>query len=119
MGDSLSRSRLAATCRFRALAACALACLAPGVPAATQDATRGAPGARGASGSVFLYEESSGSRILYREEKGGILLPASSMVAGSRREEMPPVEPAKGGEAAPRRPQAARAVPTSGVAAKP
>ena len=53
-------------------------------------AKRGA-GFKGATGSVVLYHEAAGARILYLEEKGGILLPVAPAVPGSRRDDLPPV----------------------------
>jgi hypothetical protein len=47
-------------------------------------------GATGASGPILQYEESRGGRIVYLEERGGILLPVADPVARSRRDELPP-----------------------------
>ena len=55
-----------------------------------EPAKRGA-GFKGATGSVVQYQEAAGARILYLEEKGGILLPVAPAVPGSRRDDLPPV----------------------------
>ena len=56
---------------------------------------RHGPGPRGAAGAVTQYQEAAGGRILYLEEKGGLLMPVAPAVPGSRRDDLPPVAAAK------------------------
>lgn len=64
------------------------------------------PAFKGAAGSVIQYQEAAGGRILYLEEKGGILVPVAPAVPGSRRDELPPVA-------------SAASAPAGGAVAKP
>lgn len=78
------------------------------------EAPKRAAGFRGAAGAVVRYEESVGNRILYHEEKGGLIVPVAPPVEGSRREALPPLASAKGAPAAP----AAKAAPADAGIAK-
>jgi len=70
-----------------------LAALVPPIAALAEmpaPARHGA-GPKGATGAVTQYQEAAGGRILYLEEKGGILVPVAPAVPGSRRDDLPPV----------------------------
>lgn len=76
------------------------ACLHPAAARAEMPASpkRGA-GPKGAAGPVIEFDEAAGGRILYRDEKGGILAPIAPAIPGSRRDGLPPLAPAAGSPA--------------------
>jgi hypothetical protein len=116
MGDSPARYAAIdrRTRAIRGAFAFALAMLPVAVPAELPEAPRRAAGFRGAAGAVVQYEESVGNRILYHEEKGGLIVPVAPPVEGSRREALPPLASAKGAPVAP----AAKASPADAGIAK-
>lgn len=73
-----------------ALCAGAFLCCPAPASAGMPQPPRQEAGARGASGPILQYVESRGGRIVYLEERGGILLPVADPVPGSRRDELPP-----------------------------
>lgn len=81
-------------------------------------AKRGA-GFKGATGSVVQYQEAAGARILYLEEKGGILLPVAPAVPGSRRDDLPPVASASAPAGAASGAAARKAAAPAGAIARP
>lgn len=102
--------------RGRALAAgAALAlCLCAQAASGPAEAPKRAPGAKGATGSIVLHEEASGSRILYHEEAGGILLPVAPPLERDRRKALPGLKPAGRAEEAAR----AKSAPAAGTGAR-
>jgi hypothetical protein len=86
---------------IRGALAFALTMLPVAVLGELPDAPKRAAGFRGAAGAVVQYEESVGNRILYHEEKGGLIVPVAPPVEGSRREVLPPLAPAKGAPVVP------------------
>ena len=100
-GDSAPSLRIAVLCAF--CAALPHARAAPAEPAK--------PGAKGASGAVLKFEEGPGSRVLYHDAKGGILVPVAPALPGSARAAMPPPGSVGGSAPAPRPPAKAAAAP--------
>lgn len=74
----------------RALAAAAAFAAALPACATLPEPPRPPAGFKGATGSVVQFQESAATRILYREEKGAMILPVSPAIAGSAREALPP-----------------------------
>ena len=76
----------------RALCVASLLCVAIAASARKPAPPAPVSGAGAAAGSVIGFQESAGGRILYLEEKGGIVSAIPTPVPGSGRDELPALE---------------------------